>query len=124
MKKKRILCVEVSGNCRHLREVNSLRLANLFALNEVCSYCSTEYGWKKITKAQCANCNKAEYVGITREQFIMVVAKAICKTDGESCITCGFNCNEKGCKQYLEFGNYITQAEAVLEDILEENNAE
>lgn len=122
MSEKRILIKEVSGNCRYLREVDSLSLAHLFALNEVGNYCSAN-GWKKITNNQCKNCNKAEYLGITREQFIMVVAKAICKTDGESCITCGFNCNEKGCKQYLKFGNYITQAEAVLEDILEANNA-
>ena len=119
MSEKRILCVEVSGNCRYLREVDSLRLANLFALNEVSDYCSAN-GWKKITNDRCKNCTKAEYVGITREQFIMVVAKAICRTDGEDCETCGFNCTEKGCKRYLEFGNYITQAEAVLEDILEE----
>ena len=121
MSEKRILIKEVSGNCRFLREVGSLSLAHLFALNEVGNYCSAN-GWKKITNNQCKSCNKAKYVGITREQFIMVVAKAICRTDGESCITCGFNCNEKGCKRYLEFGNYITQAEAVLEDILEANN--
>lgn len=119
MSEKRILCTKVSGNCRHLREVDSLRLAHLFALNEVGNYCSAN-GWKKITNNQCKNCNKAEYVGITREQAIEKMAKALCRTDGEDCETCGFNGNEKGCKQYLEIGNYITQAEAVLEDILEE----
>lgn len=117
MSEKRILIKEVSGNCRYLREVDSLSLANLFALNEVGNYCSAN-GWKKISKDQCANCNKAKYVGITRGQFIMVVAKAICKTDGESCITCGFNCNEKGCKQYLEIGNYITLAKVALDALL------
>lgn len=124
MSEKRILIKEVSGNCRYLREVDSLSLANLFDVREVGNYCSEGSCcyWKKINNDQCKSCNKAKYVGITREQFIMVVAKAICKTDGESCITCGFNCNEKGCKRYLEFGNYITQAEAVLEDILEANN--
>lgn len=121
MSKKRILCTEVSGNCRHLREVDSLSLAHLFALNEVGNYCSAN-GWKKITNNQCKNCNKAEYVGITREQFIMVVAKAICRTDGEDCETCGFNGNEKGCKQYLEIGNYITLAKAALNALLEGHN--
>ena len=119
MSEKRILCVEVSGNCRNLREVGSLRLANLFALSEVGNYCRAN-GWKKITNDQCKNCKHAEYQGITREQFIYKMAKALCKTDGDDCETCGFNGNEKGCKRYLEFGNYITQAEAVLEDILEE----
>lgn len=121
MSEKRILCVEVSGNCRYLREVDSLRLANLFALNEVGDYCSAN-GWKKITNDRCKNCTKAEYVGITREHFIYKMAKALCKTDGDDCETCGFNGNEKGCKAYLEIGNYITQAEAALNALLEANN--
>lgn len=117
MSEKRILIKEVSGNCRFLREVDFLSLAQLFALNEVGNYCSAN-GWKRITNNQCKSCNKAKYVGITREQFIMVVAKAICRTDGEDCETCGFNGNEKGCKQYLEIGNYITLAKAALNALL------
>lgn len=42
------------------------------------------------------------------------MANAICRTDGENCETCGFNGNEKGCKQCLEIGNYITLAKAAL----------
>ena len=106
--KKRIRCFELKGICQYFLKADSL----------VGNYCIRDM--KKIAKNQCKYCDKAKFIGITREQFIMVVAKAICKTDGESCITCGFNGNEKGCKQYLEIGNYITQAEAVLEDILEE----
>lgn len=119
MKEKRILCIEVSGECRCFADVNTPLLADAFECQQGL-YCTKNTAWKPITKDACKNCKHAEYQGITREKFIMVVAKAICKTDGESCITCGFNCNEKGCKQYLKFGNYITQAEAVLEDILEE----
>ena len=121
MSEKRILCVEVSGNCRNLREVGSLRLANLFALSEVGNYCRAN-GWKKITNDQCKNCKHAEYQGITREQFIYKMAKALCKTDGDDCETCGFNGNEKGCKAYLEIGNYITQSEVALNALLEDNN--
>lgn len=55
----------------------------------------------------------------TREQTIETIAKALCRTDGDDCETCGFNGNEKGCKAYLEIGNYITQAEVALEDILD-----
>lgn len=76
MSEKRILCTKVSGNCRHLRVVDSLSLANLFALNEVGTYCSAS-GWKKINNDQCKSCNKAEYVGITREQAIETMAKAL-----------------------------------------------
>lgn len=121
MSEKRIYCIEVSGECQHLMNVNRPSLAHLCG-SSLGLYCTKNFCWKPITKDACKNCKHAEYKGITREKFIMVVAKAICKTDGESCITCGFNCNEKGCKQYLKFGNYITQAEAVLEDILEDNN--
>lgn len=120
MKEKRILCIEVSGECKNFANINTPLLADIFDCKQGL-YCMKNFvPWKPITKDACKNCKHAEYKGITREKFIMVVAKAICKTDGESCITCGFNCNEKGCKQYLKFGNYITQAEAVLEDILEE----
>lgn len=121
MSEKRILIKEVSVKCRFWREVGFLSLAQLFALNEVGNYCSAN-GWKRITNNQCKSCNKAKYVGITREQFIMVVAKAICRTDGEDCETCGFNGNEKGCKQYLEIGNYITLAKAALNALLEGHN--
>lgn len=55
----------------------------------------------------------------TREQTIEKIAKALCRTDGDDCENCGFNGNEKGCKAYLKIGNYITQAEVALEDILE-----
>lgn len=59
---------------------------------------------------------------LTREQAIEKMAKAICRTDGEDCETCGFNGNEKGCKQYLEIGNYITLAKAALNALLEGHN--
>jgi hypothetical protein len=122
MKEKRILCAEVSVECENFVNINSPLDADIFECKQGL-YCMKNPGaWKPITKDACKNCKHAEYKGITREKFIMVVAKAICKTDGESCITCGFNCNEKGCKQCLKFGNYITLAEAVLEDILEANN--
>lgn len=77
MNEKRILCVEVSGNCRNLREINSLSLASLFNVRKAGSYCSSAVGWKKITKAQCKKCNKAKYAGITREQAIEKMAKGI-----------------------------------------------
>ena len=56
---------------------------------------------------------------MTREQAIEKMAKVICKTYGEDCETCRFNGNEKGCKRYLEFRNYIAMAEAALNALLE-----
>lgn len=57
-----------------------------------------------------------------RSEAVQIIAKAICRTDGEDCETCGFNGNEKGCKQYLEIGNYITLAKAALNALLEGHN--
>ena len=57
-----------------------------------------------------------------RSEAVQIIAKAICRTDGEDCETCGFNGNEKGCKQCLEIGNYITLAKAALNALLEANN--
>ena len=59
-----------------------------------------------------------------RSEAIEKIAKAICRIDGDDCETCRFNGNEKGCKQYLEIGNYITMAKVVLEDILEGHDDE
>ena len=56
---------------------------------------------------------------MTREQAIEKMAKVICRTYGEDCETCRFNGNEKGCKRYLEFRNYIAMAEAALNALLE-----
>ena len=75
-------------------------------------------------KNDCDNCYDWDTWNscLTREQAIEKIAKAICRTDGENCITCGFNYNEKGCKEYLKFGDYITQAKAALNALLEANN--
>lgn len=56
----------------------------------------------------------------TRSEAIERMAKALCRTYGEDCETCRFNGNEKGCKRYLEFRNYIAMAEAALNSLLEE----
>lgn len=123
MSEKRIYCIEVSGECKYLLNVNRPALAHLCESTPGL-YCTKNFSWKPITKDACKNCKEGKYQGFTRKQVIHKIAKAICRTDGESCITCGFNCNEKGCKEYLEFGNYITQAEVVLEDILDGHDDE
>lgn len=76
------------------------------------------------------NCNKNDlkycdfyqnYIsGMTRKEAIERMAKALCRTYGEDCETCRFNGNEKGCKRYLEFRNYIAMAEAALNSLLED----
>lgn len=117
MSEKRIFVFEVDVNCRNLRFGRDINEKTVL-------YCAsdTSKDWKDITEKDCKNCKKARYLGITREQAIRKIAKAICRTDGENCITCGFNCNEKGCREYLKFGNYITQAEEALNALLEAPN--
>lgn len=66
------------------------------------------------------NCGEIWKAAIPRSEAIEKIAKAICRIDGEDCETCGFNGNEKGCKKYLEIGNYITYAETALNALLEE----
>ena len=122
MKEKRILCVEVSGECKNFADINSLLWADGFECPQ--GLCTKDTPWKPITKDACKNCNHAEYNGLTREQAIEKIAKAICRTYGEDCETCRFNGNEKGCKRYLEFQNYIAMAEAALNELLEGHDDE
>lgn len=121
MSEKRIYCIEVSGECKYLLNVNRPALAHLCESTPGL-YCTKNFSWKPITKDACKNCKEGKYQGFTRKQAIEKIAKAICRTDVEDCETCGFNGNEKGCKQYLEFGNYITLAKAALNALLEANN--
>lgn len=71
---------------------------------------------------ECAFCQRKPMFdkSISRSEALERMAKAICRTYGEDCETCRFNGNEKGCKRYLEFRNYIAMAEAALNEVLEE----
>lgn len=124
MSEKRILCTEVSGNCRFLREVGSLSLAHLFALNEVGNYCSAN-GWKKITNNQCKSCKHAEYQGLTREQAVEKMAKAMCrKSNGGTCDGCSVfeEPDKERCKEIYMHPEFVDGAEAALNALLEANN--
>ena len=123
MKENRIYCTEVSGECQHLMDTTDSLSAYLCQCPQG-FYCNKNIAWKPITKDTCKNCKEGRYQGLTREQTILKIAKVICRIDGEGCETCGFNGNEKGCKQYLEIGNYITMAEAVLNELLEVHDDE
>ena len=68
----------------------------------------------------CCSCE----ISIPRSEVIERMAKALCRTYGEDCETCRFNGNEKGCKRYLEFRNYIAMAEAALNELLEGHDDE
>lgn len=67
MKEKRILCIEVNGECRHFTDVNTPLLADAFECQQGL-YCTKNTAWKPITKDACNSCKHAEYKGhYTRE---------------------------------------------------------
>ena len=71
-------------------------------------------------KYNCLECK----LGLSRSEAIEKIAKSICRTYGEDCETCRFIGNEKGCKRYLEFQNYIAMAEAALNELLDGHDDE
>ena len=123
MKENRIYCTEVRGECQHLMDTTS-PLSAYICQYPSGFYCNKDIAWKPITENACKNCKEGRYQGLTREQAIEKMAKAICITYGEDCETCRFNGNEKGCKRYLEFQNYIAMAEAALNALLEGHDDE
>ena len=75
-----------------------------------------------LKEAEDVSIGSNEVYTMTRSEAIEKIAKSICRTYGEDCETCRFNGNEKGCKRYLEFQNYIAMAEAALNELLEGHN--
>lgn len=118
MKKKRILCVEVSGECQYLQDVNRPILAHLCECVQG-FYCVKNTSWKPITKDACKNCKEGRYQGFTREQTIDKIMRALCaQVYGPTCEKCEYKTRE--CKQHRT--GYRTYAEAILKTILEDNN--
>jgi hypothetical protein len=75
---KRILCLEVSGECKYLLDVNRPALAHLCESTQGL-YCAKNFSWKPIVKETCKFCQAAKYQGITREQAIKQMTDAIFK---------------------------------------------
>lgn len=117
MKEKRILCVEVSGECRCLMDVNRPSLAFLCGSSQGL-YCTKNISWKPITKDACKNCKEGRYQGTTRKQIVYKIANAIFEKDNVLSLDISFEqLNKKNKKFYIEL------SEAILKSILEDNNA-
>lgn len=69
MKENRIYCLEVSGECQHLMDVNRPSLAHICG-SPLGLYCTKNFCWKPITENACKNCKEGRYQGFTREQAI------------------------------------------------------
>ena len=78
MNEERIYCIEVSGECQYLMNVNRPVLAHLCG-STLGLYCTKNFSWKPITKDACKNCKEGRYQGFTRKQTIEKMAKAIYK---------------------------------------------
>ena len=76
MSEKRILCIEVRGECQFLQNIDRPSLAK-FCKCAQGLYCNKDIAWKPITKDTCKSCQKARYQGITREQAIEKMAAAL-----------------------------------------------
>lgn len=104
MSEKRILCLEVSGECLDLRVGKD-------PFNEteyLCCAADIAKDWKDISKDTCKNCKKARYRGITRERAIEKMAKAIYEA-----MCPNFS------QVFVGWRNYTKIAEAVLNALLE-----
>lgn len=125
MKEKRILCIEVSGECRCFADVNTPLLANIFDCKQGL-YCMKNFvPWKPITKDTCKNCKHAEYQGYTREQTIEKMAKAMCrKSNGGTCDGCSVfeEPDKERCKEIYMHPEFVDGAEAALNALLEVHN--
>ena len=117
MNEKRILCTEVNGDCYYFREVTEPEPWLLEIVSQGC-YCLANGGWEIITKDKCKNCIKKKYVGITREQAIYKMAKALCNMYYSACSECAFKDKPKECKSLLKNSDFYEQGEAVLDALL------
>ena len=87
MKEKRIVCIEVSGECRYFRDINTPLLADAIECQQGL-YCSKNTAWKPISKGSCKNCKEGRYQGLTREQAIERMAKALEEKSGQMAREC------------------------------------
>lgn len=123
MKEKRILCIEVSGECENLANINSPFLAYAFECKQGLYCIKNPVAWKPITKDACKNCKHAGYKGITREQAIEKMAKAMCrKSNGGTCDGCSVfeEPDKERCKEIYMHPEFVDGAEAALNALLEE----
>ena len=120
MKEKRILCIEVSGECKNFANINSTLLADIFKCEQGLYCIKNPVALKPITKDACNNCKHSEYKGITREQAIEKISHALCTQVHGGCENCEAVAggNENHCNDYR------TYADAALNALLEGHNDE
>lgn len=98
-KEERILATKCSGDCLYLRIVGD---DCEWASNG--TYCAKDLKWKHISEGACAKCKTPKYQGITRQEAIVKMAKALRSNIVETQAQC----------------SCLNMAEAALNALLEE----
>ena len=113
MKEKRILCIEVSGECKNFADIDTPLLADAFECQQGL-YCTKNTAWKPISKGSCKNCKEGRYQGFTREQAIEKISHALC-TQVHGCCE---NCEAVAGGNSEHCNDYRTYAETALNALL------
>lgn len=87
MTEKRIFCIEVNGECRHLRVVKPYKENDLDTLEnaglEPGTYCAAYYhsaAWERIDPKECKTCKREKYLeGISRKEAVEKMEEAMYK---------------------------------------------
>lgn len=118
MSEKRILITEVSGEC------HNLRIQQDPFDDKPGTYCAAYIhgGWERIDPKECDTCKREKYLtGISRQEAIEKMAKAMCQRDESGvgdCANCGCRNNKTACKFFLSDEGFFEMAEAALDELL------
>ena len=111
-KEERILITKCSSNC------HALRVSCDPFDDDDGMYCDKSGKWVRITEKECAKCKDPVLYGISRQEAIERMAKAMCHSPFESCEGCIVQKKKQACKQALEGMKEL--AEAALNAFLED----
>ena len=111
-KEERILITKCSSHC------HALRVSCDPFDGDDGMYCDKSGKWVRITEKDCAKCKDPVLSGISRQEAIERMAKAMCHSPFESCEGCIVQKKKQACKQALEGMKEL--AEAALNSLLED----
>lgn len=129
-KEERIFITKCPGECEHLWYKDADQgfpygankpLNNFYCAEEVKDWTKGDRSQKtKLVKPSidCKNCKKAKYSGITRQEAIERMAKALCEKDFGDCGKCMCR-NDDECYTVVEDSKWFGLAEAALNALLE-----
>lgn len=81
-------------------------------------FCDKSGKWVRITEKDCAKCKDPVLYGISRQEAIYKMAKALCNMYYSPCSECAFKDKPKDCKSLLKNSDFYEQGEAALDALL------